>query len=100
MCRGTLRIRSNTERFVIPWSLKRCTSRSRVRADVIPIPAKRTSAIDTFQPTLHNRQRGVSGQIDLQRGHRDVVLCNGGEVGSGAGIVLGAGGADPVYGAA
>src|SRR5205807_1615532 len=33
MWRGTLRIRSSTARFAIPCSRKRCTSRSRVRAD-------------------------------------------------------------------
>src|ERR1700722_8172423 len=56
--------------------------------------------MNTFQPTLDHRQGGVAGQIDLQRGHRNKVLCNGMEVGSWAGILAGAGGADPVYGAA
>src|SRR5579862_8568583 len=42
----------------------------------------------------------MAGQIDLQRGHRNIALCNGIEVGSGAGILFGPGGPDPVYGAA
>src|SRR5581483_6578457 len=66
----------------------------------MPIPASRTSAMETLQPTLDRRQCGVAGQIDLQRGHRDIALCNGIEVGSRAGILAGAGGPDPVYGSA
>src|SRR5689334_10406060 len=64
----------------------------------MPIPAKRRSAIDIFQPTLHGRQRGVSGQIDLQRGHRNKALVDSVEIRSGSGILLCASGTDPVYG--
>src|SRR5882757_3810016 len=100
MWRGTLRTRSSTARFEMPCSRRRCTSRSRVRAEVMPIPANRTSAIDAFQPALHGRQCGVSGQVDLQRRHGNIALCDGVEVRPWTGVLLRSSWADPVYGAA
>src|SRR5579872_6466788 len=96
MCRGTLRIRSSTSGFAIPCSRNRCTSRSRVRAEVMPMPLRRRSTIDAFQPLRHELERAVPGEIDLQRRHRDEPLRYGVEVRPRPGILLRSSGSDPV----
>src|SRR5579872_7241155 len=88
MWRGTLRTRSSTSGFTMPCSRSLCTSRSRVRAEVMPIPLRRRSTIDAVQPVRDQVERGVARHIDLQRRHRDEALRDGVEVGSGPGVLL------------
>src|ERR1700693_1012807 len=67
-CRGTFRIRSSTLRSVIPCSCRRCTRRSRVRAEVMPIPLSRGPSMKLLklEPLLQFGQSGMTRQIDLQ----------------------------------
>src|SRR5258708_3369795 len=67
-CRGTLRIRSSTRRSLMPCSCRRCTSRSRVRAEVMPMPLSRGPSMKLLklEPLLQFGQSGVTGQVDLQ----------------------------------
>src|SRR5579883_2821936 len=97
MWRGTLRIRSSTARLVMPCSRSRCTSRSRVRAEVMPMPESLMSGMNTFQPALQIGQRGVACQIDLQGRHGDETLSDGLEVGAGTGILLRSHRPDPIH---
>src|SRR5580698_714286 len=96
MCRGTLRMRSSTSGFTMPWSRSRWTSRSRVRADVIPMPLRRRSTIEAFQPVRHHVERVVAREVDLQRCHGNEALRHRVEVRTRSGILLWTGGADPV----
>src|SRR5712672_2509464 len=97
MWRGRFRILSRTVRLVMPCSRRRCTSRSRVRAEVMPMPDRRRSVIDAFQPAPDCGQGRVTGEVDLQRRHRDVSLGDGVEVGTRTRVLLRAGGTDPVH---
>src|SRR5579883_2395184 len=97
MCRGTLRIRSRTARLVMPCSRRRWTSRSRVRAEVIPMPENRRSGMDAFQPLLYGGERRMACQIDLQGSHGNPTLGDGFEIGSRSGILLRPGGPHPVH---
>src|SRR5579862_7907903 len=92
-------MRSSTARLLMPCSRNRWTRRSRVRAEVIPIPDMRRSAIDGIQPAGKRRQRGVAREIHLQWSHGHVTLRNGVEVGSRTLVFLCTGGTDPVDGA-
>src|SRR5579872_1268306 len=94
--RGTLRMRSSTARLAMPCSRRRCTSRSRVRAEVMPMPAIRRSAIEAFQPAPDCGQRAVAREVDVQRRHRDVAACHCVEVGAGTGVLLRARRTNPV----
>src|SRR6516225_10129033 len=96
MCRGTLRMRSSTAALVMPCSRRRWTKRSRVRAEVMPIPARRRSAIQAIQPAGERGKHRMAREIDLQRSHRDIAVRHGVEVGSGAAFLLGARGSYPV----
>src|SRR2546425_11911652 len=90
-------MRSSTARFAMPCSRKRCTSRSRVRAEVMPMPDRRRSVIDAFQPGPYRGQRRVTGEVDLQGSHRDISLGDGVEVGPGTRVLLRPGRTDPVH---
>src|SRR3990172_1826283 len=74
--------------------------RSRVRAEVIPMPA--LSAInpgnlsEILEPRRHLIECSITGQIDVQRGDRYALLADGVEIGSRPGIGLRAGRTDPV----
>src|SRR5207248_2283678 len=81
----------------MPCSRRRCTSRSRVRAEVMPMPDRRRSVIDAFQPGPDCGQCRVAGEVDLQGSHRDVSLGDGVEVGAGTRVLLRPGGTDPVH---
>src|SRR6202521_6484597 len=81
----------------MPCSRKRCTSRSRVRAEVIPIPDRRRSVIDAFQPGPDCGQCRMTGEVDLQGSHRDISLGNGIEVGTWTRVLLRPGGTNPVH---
>src|SRR5256885_5642335 len=81
-------MRSSTARFAMPCSRNRCTSRSRVRAEVMPMPDRRRSVIDAFQPGPDRGQRRVTGEVDLQGSHRDISLGDGVEVGPGTRVLL------------
>src|SRR6185312_5124654 len=76
------------------------TNRSRVRADVMPMPESRRSGMNAFQPMLQGGQRRMARKIDLQGSHRNITLGDGLEVGAGPGILLRPGGSDPVNGPA
>ncbi len=82
MWRGTFRIRSSTARLVMPCSLRRWTSRSRVRAEVMPMPAKRASTIQVVQPGLHAGDGRMAREIDLQGSHGNEAFLDGVEVGA------------------
>ena len=48
--RGTLRMRSSTASFVMPCSRRRAISRSRVRAEVMPMPLTRVLVPHVAKP--------------------------------------------------
>src|SRR5271165_3972265 len=101
-CRGTLRMRSRIRRSAIPCSCSRCTSRSRVRAEVMPMPLKRGPSMKLvkIEPPLEIRKRRMAGQIDLQRSDGRITLRDSVEVRAGARVLSGACIAHPVYVAA
>src|SRR5271168_4978813 len=101
-CRGTLRIRSSTRRSVIPCSCKRCTRRSRVRADVMPIPLSRGPSMKllNLEPFLQLRYRRMARQVDLQRSDGGESLRDGMKIRARSGILAGTGVAHPVDAAA
>src|SRR5579872_1808813 len=98
--RGTLRMRSSTARLAMPCSLRRWTRRSRVRAEVMPMPVRRTSVINAFQPARQGGQGRVTCQIDLQGRHRDIPFRDRMKVRPGSGLLLGPGRTDPIDGPA
>src|ERR1700728_647724 len=98
-CRGTLRIRSSTRRSTIPCSCRRCTRRSRVRAEVMPMPLSRGPSMKLLklEPFVQLRQRRMTGQIDLQGRDRGKPFCHGMEIRARSGILATAGIAHPVH---
>src|SRR5687767_7072996 len=99
MCRGTLRMRSSTARLRMPCSCRRWISRSRVRAEVMPMPAKRMliARVRSRPEPGAQRIQGIAiGQVHGERRHRDIAVGYGVEVRAGACILAGAGGTDPV----
>src|SRR3984957_12151316 len=78
-CLGTLRMRSSTRRSTIPWSCRRCTRRSRVRAEVMPMPLSRGPSMKLLklEPFLQLGQRRVTGQIHLQGSDRGKPFGHG-----------------------
>src|SRR3982075_1313681 len=97
-CRGTLRIRSSTRRSVIPCSCKRCTRRSRVRAQVMPIPLRRGPSMKLLklEPLLQFGQSGMTRQIDLQRSDGRKAFGHGMKIRPGPGVLAGTGVSHPV----
>src|SRR5512145_3332043 len=105
-CRGTLRIRSSTSGLTMPCSRRRATSRSRVRAEVMPIPLTLlwsftpASVVRSFRapgkPLADLAERGMARQVDLQRRDRDVAAGHRVEIGALAGVGALARRADPV----
>src|SRR5271167_1543991 len=84
----------------MPCSCRRCTSRSRVRADVMPIPLKRepsTAALLELEPALDFGERGMPGQVDLQRRDRRETRGDRVKVGARTGVLTGARRADPKH---
>src|SRR5450631_165980 len=82
----------------MPWSCSRCTNRSRVRAEVMPIPLRRGPSIKLlkFQPTLQLGQRRMTRQVDLQRRDGCITLRDRMKVGAGPCVLARAGGSDPI----
>ena len=75
----------------MPWSRRRCTSRSRVRAEVMPMPAKRGSVghgCTPVEPFATLVERRMAGEVRLQRRHRDEPLRDRVEVGARARLLL------------
>src|SRR5580700_7891503 len=101
-CRGTFRMRSSTRGSEIPCSCRRCTRRSRVRADVMPIPLRRGPSMKLLklEPFRKFRQRRMTRQIDLQRGNGRKPFGHGMEIRAGSCVLTGPGIAHPVYVAA
>src|SRR5271170_6153653 len=101
-CRGTLRTRSRIRRSAIPCSCSRCTSRSRVRADVMPMPLRRGPSMKLLkiEPPLEAQQRVMARQIDLQRRDRREPFSDSVKVRARPRVLTGAGIAHPVYVAA
>src|SRR5215472_18671220 len=97
MWRGTLRIRSRTARLAMPCSRSRWTRRSRVRAEVMPMPVSRRSVIDAFQPAADGGQCAVAREIDLERRHRYEALGDRVEVRAGPCVLLGPRWPDPEH---
>src|ERR1700730_14169970 len=97
-CRGTLRIRSSTRRSVIPCSCRRCTSRSRVRAEVMPIPLRRGPSMKLLklEPLLQFGQSGMTRQIDLQGSDGRKASGHGMEIRTGSCVLAGAGVSHPI----
>src|SRR3984957_13545458 len=97
-CRGTLRIRSSTRRSIMPCSCKRCTKRSRVRAEVMPIPLRRGPSMKLLklEPLLQFGQSGMSRQIDLQGSDGRKAFRHGMKIRAWSGVLAGAGVAHPV----
>src|SRR5262245_12289798 len=93
-------MRSSTAALRMPLSLRRCTSRSRVRADVMPMPSRRRSTIDTPQPARQLLESAGPRQIDLQRGHRDEAARDGAEIRARTGVLLRTRRSDPIDGTA
>src|ERR1700730_11485844 len=97
-CRGTFRIRSSTRRSVMPCSCKRCTRRSRVRAEVMPIPLSRGPSMKLLkvEPLLQIGQSGMTLQIDLQGRDGREALGHGMKIRAGSGVLAGTGIAHPI----
>src|SRR6202051_163347 len=97
-CRGTFRIRSSTRRSVIPCSCRRCTRRSRVRAEVMPIPLSRGPSMKLLklEPLLQFGQSGVAGQIDLPGSDGGKTFGAGLKIRAGPRVLTGTGVAPPV----
>src|ERR1700722_389218 len=97
-CRGTFWIRSSTRRSMIPCSCRRCTSRSRVRAEVMPMPLSRGPSMKLFklEPLLQFGQSGMPGQIDLQGRDGREALGHGMKIRTGSGVLARSGVAHPV----
>src|SRR5579863_5635669 len=101
-CRGTFRMRSSTRGSEIPCSCRRCTRRSRVRAEVMPIPLRRGPSMKLLklEPFRKFGQRRVTRQIDLQRRNGCKSIGHGMEIGAGSRVLTGARIAHPVHVAA
>src|SRR5277367_3846635 len=97
-CRGTLRIRSNTRASVMPCSCRRCTKRSRVRAEVMPIPLSRGPSMKLLmrEPLLQFGQSRMARQIDLQRRDGREAFGHGVKIRAGSGVLACPGVAHPV----
>src|SRR5580704_9306370 len=97
-CRGTFWIRSSTRRSTIPCSCRRCTKRSRVRAEVMPMPLSRGPSMKLFklEPLLQFGQSGMTGQVDLQGSDGCKAFGHGMEIRARAGVLTGPGIAHPV----
>src|SRR5882672_2669356 len=80
----------------MPPSFSRCTSRSRVRAEVMPMPLTRGSTIDAPQPFIETFERRMTRQIDLQRCHRYEPVPYGVEIRARTGFLLRSGGTHPI----
>src|SRR5690606_40172807 len=75
-----------------------CTSRSRVRAEVMPMPEKRTSATwPPVEPLSHAAERRMARQVDLQRRDRHEALADGVEIGTRPRFLPRAGRTDPEH---
>src|SRR5271168_3984365 len=100
MWRGISPIAASTVSSPMPFSRRRSIMRARVRAEVMPLPAARSfiSGLSRRQPVADRGNLLRIGQIDAQRRHRDAATGDGVEIGAGAGVLCGAGGADPVDG--
>src|SRR5580692_5524198 len=98
-CLGTLRTRSSTRRSTIPCSCRRCTGRSRVRAEVMPMPLSRGPSMKLLklEPFLQLGQRCMTGQIDLQGSDGGKPFRHGMEVRARSRVLAIAGIADPVH---
>src|SRR6202167_4117563 len=101
-CLGTLRIRSSTRRSTIPCSCRRCTRRSRVRAEVMPMPLRRGPSIKllNLEPSFEIDQCRMPRQIDLQRRDGSVPLRHGVKVRARTRVLPGAGISHPIHVAA
>src|ERR1700722_10172824 len=96
--RGTFRIRSSTRLSAIPCSWSRCTSRSRVRAEVMPIPLSRGPSMKLlkFQPLLHCGYCRMARQIDLQGSDGRIPVRHGMKVRARSRILAGTGVTHPI----
>src|SRR5208337_4834290 len=83
----------------MPCSCSRCTNRSRVRAEVIPMPLRRGSSMKLLKrkPTLEFGQRHVPRQIDLQRRDGGKALRDRVKVRARSRILALARGSDPIH---
>src|SRR6266404_7976039 len=83
----------------MPCSCKRCTRRSRVRAEVMPMPLSRGPSMKLLkvEPPLQFGQSGVTCQIDLQRRDGCKALGDGMKIGAGSGVLALTGVAHPVH---
>ncbi len=103
-------MRSSTSLSVMPCSRSRATSRSRVRADVMPMPLTllwsftcAASAAHSVRPPSHSPisvERRMARQVDLQRRDRHVAIGDGMEVRALARVRALAGRPHPVHRAA
>src|ERR1700751_1907885 len=66
----------------------------------MPIPERRRSVIDPFQPGTERSERAMPYEVDLQRRHGDTPLGNCVAVGTRPRFLLRARGTDPVHRAA
>src|SRR6185312_17542993 len=64
----------------------------------MPMPENRRSGMEAFQPMLQAGQRGMAGEIDLQRSHRDITLIDGFEIRARSRVLLRPRGSHPVHG--
>ena len=100
-------IAASTTSSRMPCSRSRSTMRVRVRCDVMPMPDSlpRRHALTAAMPERVSRRRRplhlvAMGEIDLQRRDRDALARHRVEIGALAGVLRGAGRADPVDGLA
>src|SRR5258708_882703 len=83
----------------MPCSCSRCTNRSRVRAEVMPMPLRRGPSIKllNLEPAPKIVERRMARQVDLQGCNRSVPLGHRMKVRARSGILPRAGIAHPIY---
>src|SRR5476651_1828646 len=86
----------------MPCSRSRCTSRSRVRAEVMPIPLRRGPSVKLLklEPALEFGQSRVARQIDLQGSDGRETLGNGVKIGARTRVLTVPRGSHPIHVAA
>src|SRR5690242_96569 len=87
----------STRSSAMPRARSRSTMRSRVRCEVMPIPAE---VLSVRKPLPCPAQLPGMGKVEAQRRDRDAALLHGVEVGARPGVGGAPGRADPVGGLA
>src|ERR1700689_179147 len=83
----------------MPCSCNRCTKRSRVRAEVMPIPLRRGPSIKllNLEPAFEVDQGSMPRQVNLQRRDGSVALRHSVKICARTRVLAGAGISHPIH---